>query len=423
MIEFNIPGKSVFFGYYDLNPLKSGKHLFTVSQVNNRLPLNGEMAGLGYFDLSSLKYQILDHTRAWNWQQGSRLQWVNEQTVIYNDIIDGKLVGKQHDISKNSTNLLADPIYLGLQDPTQVLSINFSKVTRYREAYGYFTEFNELDPYAIRVFNIKTGLLEYELTHQALMDFSRDQFGSKVSDAYLDHVLQFQNHFLAFLNIVINNEVVTTCLVKYKPHHNQALQLITSGGFVTHHAVTSDNAYYSFWSKPRDMLAPIAEHRYPVHRNQLSIMSKIKSKITTFIRKFLNYLPHGVTSRFKDYPKIHITNGGEINAVINHHLVTGNGHPSIVKASKNRYRMLFDTYGKPSVFGKSYRLLFLTDINFDGGFEINNLKKILSKPSEYDDTGYRCDMHPRWLDHGALFSIDLVKDGCRSIYVGNVPND
>ena len=82
--------------------------------------------------------------------------------------------------------------------------------------------------------------------------------------------------------------------------------------------------------------------------------------------------------------------------------------------------MLFDTYGKPTIFGKTYRFLYLVDFAIQPNTQINVIKKVLSASSSFDNTGFRCDMHPRWLDSGNMFSVDLIKNNYREISIGKI---
>ena len=146
MRNFKIKNNSVFFGYYDLNPVKENKHLFHQTEITDRLPRHNEQAKLGYFNWHSFEHTTFAKTSAWNWQQGSRLQWLNDQTIIYNDIVNNNLIGKRYNINTGQTDILLSPVYLSLKSTSLILSVNYSKITKYREAYGYFTKFKDVSP-------------------------------------------------------------------------------------------------------------------------------------------------------------------------------------------------------------------------------------------------------------------------------------
>jgi len=90
-------GYSYFFGYYDKSPLNINCDKLLCHRVNfdGRDVNDDDIAEIGYIDLESGEFVLLDETLAWNWQQGSQLQWLpskNNNSIIYNSIKDNKFV-------------------------------------------------------------------------------------------------------------------------------------------------------------------------------------------------------------------------------------------------------------------------------------------------------------------------------------------
>jgi hypothetical protein len=83
-----------FFGYYD-TPAWSGSgryHLCHRVAFCDRLPREDDKAVLGFIDMQDKSFHPFGETTAWNFQQGSMLQWhpaSPEDTVIYNTRQDG----------------------------------------------------------------------------------------------------------------------------------------------------------------------------------------------------------------------------------------------------------------------------------------------------------------------------------------------
>jgi hypothetical protein len=92
-----------FFGYYD-TPAWSGSdryHLCHKVDFCHRLPRAEDKAELGYIDLEDNTFYQVAHTTAWNFQQGSMLQWhpANpESDIIYNSRKDDLYRGIVHNI-------------------------------------------------------------------------------------------------------------------------------------------------------------------------------------------------------------------------------------------------------------------------------------------------------------------------------------
>lgn len=74
-------GFHYFFGYYD-NPAYSpddSLHLCNRVPFMDRLPKDGDVNELGVFDLKAGDFHPIAKTLAWNFQQGSMLQWLPGQ--------------------------------------------------------------------------------------------------------------------------------------------------------------------------------------------------------------------------------------------------------------------------------------------------------------------------------------------------------
>ena len=71
-----------FTGYYDVN-LKSfdEKSLLYQKKKNSD---NDYVEIILYNFKTKKKHKILDKTKAWSWQLGSRLQWIDNHRIFYN---------------------------------------------------------------------------------------------------------------------------------------------------------------------------------------------------------------------------------------------------------------------------------------------------------------------------------------------------
>ena len=94
-----------FFGYYDKSALdKNGRFLLAHNpSFIDRPPEPDDEIPIGFFDINdpSGKFIKLTTTRAWNWQQGSMLQWMgpdHETKIIYNDRVNDKFVSIIYDL-------------------------------------------------------------------------------------------------------------------------------------------------------------------------------------------------------------------------------------------------------------------------------------------------------------------------------------
>jgi len=94
------------------------------------------------WDISNNSIEKIDDTEAWSWEQGARLQWVNEKEFIYNKRIDGKLVACIYDIKTKIKKNLKNTVYC-INKNKYFLHINFSRLWKLWKSYGYFTPTDE----------------------------------------------------------------------------------------------------------------------------------------------------------------------------------------------------------------------------------------------------------------------------------------
>lgn len=142
-IEFNTPGTlSNFFGYYDQSPFdRSGNRL-----LSHRVPFDGrhvtvdDVAEVGYWELEMGEFVPLGETQAFNWQQGSKLQWLPpnyDRRVIYNDRGDDGFKSVIIDSVSGEETVLPEPIYAVHPSGEFALTVNFERLVFCRPEYSY----------------------------------------------------------------------------------------------------------------------------------------------------------------------------------------------------------------------------------------------------------------------------------------------
>ena len=131
-----------FFGYYDLQPYNESEkfHLTHRTTFRNRLQNENDSAEVGFIDVSNGRYERLDTTYAWNFQQGAMLQWnpaSSEREVIYNSMLDGEYCGVVMDINDGKKRYLDRPVANVSRDGRYAIGINMSRLYDFRPGYGY----------------------------------------------------------------------------------------------------------------------------------------------------------------------------------------------------------------------------------------------------------------------------------------------
>ena len=134
---YKLKNKNVFCGYYDLNPVQGNKIL--VHSVAKNANTKKDFAEIGYFEIDTKNYKYVTTTKAWCWQQGSRLRWGNkENDIYYNDIQNDEFCLVKYNIDSKSKDIVVPySIYDINKEFTYGISINFSRLQELRPGYGY----------------------------------------------------------------------------------------------------------------------------------------------------------------------------------------------------------------------------------------------------------------------------------------------
>jgi hypothetical protein len=139
---FNTSGES-FFGYYDKNPSNGeGLIIFHTSQFDTSKPIEeAEYIEINLVNEETNNVIWSSKTKAFNWQQGSRLQWATNKKFIYNDfdetknIYISKLVSIK-DFKVSKYDMPVQDIYCD----DYFLSLNYERLASLKSDYGYYSK-------------------------------------------------------------------------------------------------------------------------------------------------------------------------------------------------------------------------------------------------------------------------------------------
>lgn len=135
-----------FFGYYLKSPENlSGQIIFqTATNENTRQSVyESSPVYLLKDNFKSLVYE----TKAWNWQQGSMLQWLpNNRQFIINDFdnLTKKYFSIIVDVKANQSKIIDLPIYSVSSCGNFALTLSFDRLNLMRPDYAYFNKPPEL---------------------------------------------------------------------------------------------------------------------------------------------------------------------------------------------------------------------------------------------------------------------------------------
>ncbi|MCQ2387156.1 MAG: hypothetical protein MJ066_01750 [Clostridia bacterium] len=128
-----------FFGYYDLQPFdkKSERHLTHRTSFCERMQTEKDIVEIGYITIKDKTFHKITESRAWNFQQGTLLQWYDDDSIIYNDYRNGDYCSVIKNITTGAEKIICKPLAHVSADRKWGLSINFPRVYDFRPGYGY----------------------------------------------------------------------------------------------------------------------------------------------------------------------------------------------------------------------------------------------------------------------------------------------
>ncbi|GHU14991.1 hypothetical protein FACS1894163_00300 [Spirochaetia bacterium] len=161
-------GHHYFYGYYDIPAFSKGdaKHLCHRVNFWDRFPTKDDTCEIGVIDIKSGQWEKLAETGAFNFQQGSMLQWnpQNPDTEIIYNIRDGdEYRAVIHNIETDNTRTLPRAAANVSRDGKWGVSINFNRVYDFRPGYGYagvrdkYYDVPQPRDDGIRIINMETG--------------------------------------------------------------------------------------------------------------------------------------------------------------------------------------------------------------------------------------------------------------------------
>lgn len=140
MRVYGQPDRHIFFGYYDLPQINDNKSLLLVNNVDIKAMEGKDVAKIECVDLRSDRFITIAETKAWCWQQGSRLRWhpTEHDCILFNNS-DGKHYSCE--IWRVSDKKKIDEIPYALYDVDSSfrygITLNFTRLQYFRPGYGY----------------------------------------------------------------------------------------------------------------------------------------------------------------------------------------------------------------------------------------------------------------------------------------------
>ena len=133
---------NTFFGYYDKTPLSKAGFLLchSTTHATDRKPDCSKTLDILVFSVDDLKHPVLSvKTSVYNWQQGARAHWLDDDTFIFNDFdaSNQRYISRVFSLKESKEIKRFDfPVQDSFRDD-YFLSINYRRIQSLRPDYGY----------------------------------------------------------------------------------------------------------------------------------------------------------------------------------------------------------------------------------------------------------------------------------------------
>ena len=187
VIDTNLTVKTLFtngfFGYYTSTPYNTKNDYICHGLRSDSDPVKNTEIDI------ILNGLTISKTTSWNYQQGAMLQWLDDTSVIHNIFENGQFKSKIINIVTNEETLINYPIYAVHKNCA--LSLNFSRLAKYRNEYGY----NNI-PFKTMTFDdTHDGIFLIDLTkNTSKLIVSIEDLKNNQSDARMDQSVHKVNH-------------------------------------------------------------------------------------------------------------------------------------------------------------------------------------------------------------------------------------
>jgi len=353
-------GHETFFGYYDKSPLneKETKLLFQASQLKTRdLPDPNKPISVVLQDFKTKEILFESKSKTYNWQQGCKLQWIDDEKFIYNSYNDDKnqLISTIVNTTTYSTREICLPTYDSTNEYS--LSLNYKRLEKLRPDYGY----RNLDSRFINLEDSEDGI--FKVVHNNPDSYelllSLERIKSVNTQKTMSNALHKVNHIM-----ISPNGKCFMFLHRWfnKGIKNDRLMICDSDGSNLKEILAQGMVSHCFWKDDENIISYAATKKEGDLYYNINILDNQVKKI-----------------EFKGYK------------------TCGDGHPNI----NNQINMIFDTYPNRSRIKTLYLLNMLT-------------KKKIEIAQFYESFKFkgetRCDLHPRWSPKGKYIFVDSVHE-------------
>jgi len=362
-----IDDKESYFGYYDKSPINSTNEYIVFQTTNidtKNMPNSKIPVEMTLYDVKNNTFKNIGQSHTYNWQQGTKLMWVDNYKFIYNDFNKEKkqYISKIYDIKLDKTRTISFPIYDCYEDKIAI-SLNFERLDIARADYSYN--------------NIGLDIDWSENSDDGLYYIDLEQNSSKLIISIANIIKFNYKETMKDAKHKFNHVMISPDGTKIMFMHRWFLNdgrrfdtLYISNIDGTNIKIISDDDMVShcFWYDNDNIFAYLRDKNMGDKYYMININSDKKEAIGI-----------GIIDKF------------------------GDGHPHL-----HGNKIIFDTYPDKA----RMKSLYMYDTEKK---TLEKLGEFLESFDFYGET--RCDLHPRFSTDGKKVFFDSVHEGKRGLYM------
>jgi hypothetical protein len=359
--------KESFFGYYDKSPINiTNEYIIFQSTNTNTMELTNPNIPIDLilYDIGNDSYEAIDKCYSYNWQQGTKLMWLNKFKFIFNNYDKNRniYISKIHNIETKEFRVLDFPIYDCYKDRFAI-SLNFDRLKIGRADYSYsnrnaIIDWSNNDNDGLYFIDFQTNCSVLIITLNTIIKFNYKNSMSYAKHKFNHIMISPDGKKMMFMHrwFLSSGQRYDTLYVSNIDGSN--INMVADDEMVSH----------CYWYNNSSIFAYLRDNEYGNNYYLIDIESCQKKRIG-----------EGVIDGF------------------------GDGHPSVFGN-----KILFDTYPNKA----RMKELFLFDYVKS---ELIQLGEFYESFNYYGET--RCDLHPRFSFDGKKVFFDSVHSGKRQLYM------
>jgi hypothetical protein len=207
-----------FFGFHDITPFSNddSKILANKLIIPLRMPNIQDSLEIGYFPFKGNMggFVKLGSSKTWNYHKGCRLQWLDKNHIIFNDLVNNKIGSRIINIKTKEERSISFPIDAVSKCAKYGTSFSYERLEKLMPGYGYdveddsFINENVSEKTGLYLIDLNSNKQEQLCSLKLLSELGQLSNESLNSNHYVTHTLfSHDSKFVAFLHRWIKDDV------------------------------------------------------------------------------------------------------------------------------------------------------------------------------------------------------------------------